>query len=224
MSEAGPDPARGRLFLVTGPDAAERLAVASSVARALDRCALVDGAQVDRMLVSGRVPVGGPLTGELLGQLLLRWSASIAAAETFLLEGYDAVVSDDVQGDRLEDFLDLAAPRDGAPGGAAAPGAGGGHPALGSLGRGRRPPARAGRCRRPEPPRRRPGRHRRAGLRQPAQDRATPPVPRHTHTGGSGPRGWLDPVAVAATSCTSRTGRKRAGRTRRGRSSATCGP
>ncbi len=110
MSEAGPDPARGRLFLVTGPDAAERLAVASSVARALDRCALVDGAEVDRMLVSGRVPVGGPLTGELLGQLLLRWSASIAAAETFLLEGYDAVVSDDVQGDRLEDFLDLAAP------------------------------------------------------------------------------------------------------------------
>ena len=110
MSESGTDPVRGRLFLVTGPDAAERLAVASSVARALDRCALVDGAQVDRMLVSGRVPVGGPLTGELLGQLLLRWSASIAAAETFLLEGYDAVISDDVQGDRVEDFLDLAAP------------------------------------------------------------------------------------------------------------------
>jgi hypothetical protein len=110
MSESGTDPGRGRLFLVTGPEAAERLTVARSVAGALDRCAVVDGAQVDRMLVSGRVPVGGPLTSERLGQLLLRWSATIAAAETFLLEGYDAVVTDDVQGDRLEDFLDLAAP------------------------------------------------------------------------------------------------------------------
>ena len=110
MSDAGPDPARGRLFLVTGPDAVERVAVAVALARALDRSALVDGEAVDGMLVSGRVPTGGPLTAERLGQLLLRWSAALAAAETFQLEGFDAVVTDDVQGPHVEDFLDLAAP------------------------------------------------------------------------------------------------------------------
>ena len=110
MSAAGPDPARGRLFLVTGPDADARAAVASALARALERSAVVDGAQIDRMLVAGRVPVGETLTGEQLGQLLLRWSVALAAAETFQLEGFDAVVTDDVQGDRVEDFLDLAAP------------------------------------------------------------------------------------------------------------------
>jgi len=110
MSEVDPDPARGRLFLVTGADASERVTVAQAVARALERSALVDGAEIDRMLISGRVPLGGPLTGEQLRQLLLRWSATIAAAETFQLEGYDAVVTDDVRGDRVEDFLDLASP------------------------------------------------------------------------------------------------------------------
>jgi hypothetical protein len=110
MSAVDPDPARGRLFLVTGADESERVTVARAVARALERSAVVDGAEIDRMLVSGRVPVGGPLTGEQLGQLLLRWSATIATAETFQLEGYDTVVTDDVQGARVEDFLDLAAP------------------------------------------------------------------------------------------------------------------
>jgi hypothetical protein len=110
MSDAGPDPARGRLFLVTGPEATERVAVAAALARSLDRSAVVDGAAIDRMLVSGRVPVDGALTAERLGQLLLRWSAALAAAETFQLEGFDAVVTDDVQGAHVEDFLDLAAP------------------------------------------------------------------------------------------------------------------
>jgi hypothetical protein len=110
MSAVGPDAARGRLFLVTGADAAERVTVARALARAVERSAIVDGAEIDRMLVAGRVPAGGSMTGERLGQLLLRWSVALAAAETFQLEGYDAVVTDDVQGDRVEDFLDLADP------------------------------------------------------------------------------------------------------------------
>lgn len=110
MTEVDPGPARGRLFLVTGPDSDERLGVATALVRSLDRSALVDGEVVDRMLVSGRVPAEGPLTAERLGQLLLRWSAALAVAETFQLEGFDAVVTDDVQGSHVEDFLDLAAP------------------------------------------------------------------------------------------------------------------
>jgi hypothetical protein len=47
MSESGTDPGRGRLFLVTGPDAAERQTVARSVAGALDRCAVVAAALGD---------------------------------------------------------------------------------------------------------------------------------------------------------------------------------
>ena len=41
---------------------------------------------------------------------LLRWSACLAAAEAYQLEGFDAVVHDVVTGGHLEDFLDLAAP------------------------------------------------------------------------------------------------------------------
>ena len=157
------------------------------------------------------------------GQLLLRWSASIAAAETFLLEGYDAVVSDDVQGDRLEDFLDLAAPetvhlvvlR---------------HPALAA-----------------DTPHW--GLWVEAGDRQPERvaadvlsrlDDARVVTAERAEATGSGPSQsasssplayrWLRPERLARPrggGCdkrTSRTGRERAGRTRRGRSSATCGP
>ena len=41
---------------------------------------------------------------------LLRWSAALAVAETYQLEGFDAVVAEDALGDRLEDFLDLVEP------------------------------------------------------------------------------------------------------------------
>ena len=71
---------RGRLFLVTSPVPDAAAAVAVELAHRLPRCLVVAG------------------------------SACLAAAETYQLEGFDAVVHDVVIGGHLEDFLDLAAP------------------------------------------------------------------------------------------------------------------
>ena len=101
--------ARGRLFLVAAADQAPAAAAALALALRLPRCVLVEGSVVDAMVVSGRPSVNAGSLEET-ERLLLRWSACLAVAETHLLEGYDAVVTDAVTGDHLDDFLDLAAP------------------------------------------------------------------------------------------------------------------
>ncbi len=100
---------RGRLFLITAPSEDAAAAVALELGRRLPRCLVVAGSQVDAMLVSGRPP-SDDVGLEGVRHRLLRWSACLAAAETYQLEGFDAVVSDVITGGHLEDFLDLAAP------------------------------------------------------------------------------------------------------------------
>lgn len=110
------DASRGRLFVVTGAEPATRSSVVIALASRLDRSVAVDCAVFDRMIVSGREPepAAGSSAGEphlgRIRQLLLRWSAGLATAEAYQLEGFDVVVTDDLGGERLEDFLDLAAP------------------------------------------------------------------------------------------------------------------
>ena len=101
--------ARGRLFLVTAPSEDAAAAVGLELGHRLPRCLVVAGTQVDAMVVSGRVP-DNDVGLEGVRHRLLRWSACLAAAETYQLEGFDAVVCDVVTGGHLEDFLDLAAP------------------------------------------------------------------------------------------------------------------
>ncbi len=106
-------PPRGRLFVITGGGAAERAEVAGALAERLERSVVIEAAAFDAMIVSGRSSEPAPPDAVHLPwvrQLLLRWSAALATAETYQLEGYDAVVTDDLTGDRLEDFLDLVAP------------------------------------------------------------------------------------------------------------------
>ncbi|GAA2745623.1 hypothetical protein GCM10009868_27790 [Terrabacter aerolatus] len=106
--ESGP---RGRLLLVTAARAPVRAALAAAVAGRLDRAVLVDGAALEQALCSGAAPGwDDPPTSEQLRLRLLRWSAALAVAETYQLEGFDAIVSEDALGDRLEDFLDLVEP------------------------------------------------------------------------------------------------------------------
>ena len=100
---------RGRLFLVTAPSEDPAAAVALELGRRLPRCLVVAGSQVDAMVVSGRAPADD-VGLEGVRHRLLRWSACLAAAEAYQLEGFDAVVHDVVIGGHLEDFLDLAAP------------------------------------------------------------------------------------------------------------------
>jgi hypothetical protein len=110
------DASRGRLFVVTGAEADTRASLAVAMAARLDRSVTVDCSVFDRMIVSGHEPEPEDPTSAQKAQLghirqrLLRWSAGLATAETYQLEGFDAVVTDDLRGSRLEDFLDLAAP------------------------------------------------------------------------------------------------------------------
>ncbi len=101
---------RGRLFLVTGAQASGTTAVGAALARSFDRAVAIDAAVFDHMVVAGRDPYREPPRAEQLRQLFLRWSAALATAETYQLEGFDAVISDTVLGDHLEDFLDLVSP------------------------------------------------------------------------------------------------------------------
>lgn len=98
---------RGRVFVVSGRDPESRLAVGRALAGHLPSAVLVDVVVLADMVVGDGVPTTGL---EQLRRRLLTWSAAIAMAETYLLEGFDAVVVDDLGGDRLEEFLDLVAP------------------------------------------------------------------------------------------------------------------
>ena len=103
-------PTRGRLLVVTGAPDDVRRQVAGELARHFERGALVDGAAFDAMVVTGRTTRDAPAGLDELRLRMLRISAAIATAETYQLEGFDVVVTDDLRGDGLEDFLDLAAP------------------------------------------------------------------------------------------------------------------
>ena len=100
----------GRLIVISGVQAAGRTTVGYAVAARLPRAIHVDGDTISAMVVSGSVPMTLPAPPAAVEQLFLRWLASIAVAETYLQAGFDAVVTDTVVGDFLEDFLDFVSP------------------------------------------------------------------------------------------------------------------
>jgi hypothetical protein len=108
MSDDLEAPPRGRLFVVTGSPGSPRTDVARALAERLGECLLVDGDAVEAMVV-GRRP-GLPGGSARLRRQLLRWSACLAVAETYQLDGVDAVVTDELLDEAVETFLDLASP------------------------------------------------------------------------------------------------------------------
>lgn len=100
----------GRLVLVTGAQAAGKTTVARALAERLPRAVHVDGEAIHAMVVTGEVPMTLPAPSEAVEQLFLRWMGSIAVAETYQQAGFDAVISDTVSGDFLDDFLDFVSP------------------------------------------------------------------------------------------------------------------
>lgn len=111
MSLTGPTDPRGRLVLVTAARDRDRAALATAVAQRLGHAVVVDGSALEAAVTTG--PSAGwaePPTPPQLRLRLLRWSAALAVAETYQLEGFDAVVAEDARGERLEDFLDLVEP------------------------------------------------------------------------------------------------------------------
>lgn len=102
--------APGRLVLVTGAQAAGKTTVARALAQRLPRAIHVDGDAIHAMVVAGEVPMTLPSSPEGVEQLFLRWLGSIAVAETYQQAGFDAVLSDNVFGEFLDDFLDFVSP------------------------------------------------------------------------------------------------------------------
>jgi len=111
MSDPDEATPRGRLLLVTATRAQVRTALASALALRLDRAVVVDGEALEEAVtLAGTHDWDEPPAPEQLRMRLLRWSAALAVAETYQLEGFDAVVAEEALGDRLEDFLDLVEP------------------------------------------------------------------------------------------------------------------
>ena len=100
----------GRLIVVTGAQAAGKTAVGYAVAARLPRAVHVDGDAISAMVVSGGVPMTLPASPAAVEQLFLRWLGAIAVAETYQQAGFDAVITDNIFGEWLEDFLDFVSP------------------------------------------------------------------------------------------------------------------
>lgn len=98
----------GRLLVVTGPMGPQCHRLAWAVARRLEESVVIDGPILAAMVASERAS-GADELGTIRTSLL-RYCAQIALAETYRRAGYDVVVVEDLPGDRLRDFRDLAEP------------------------------------------------------------------------------------------------------------------
>ncbi len=105
-----PESAPGRLFVILGSDAGNRAAAGRALAEALTKSIFLDGAALAEIVVAGRMPMTQTPTVGALEQLYTRYAGAITLAEVYRANSFDAVVTDDVVGDQLDDFLDLAEP------------------------------------------------------------------------------------------------------------------
>lgn len=104
---APPDDA-GRLFVITGAPASGKSTVGQELADALTKSIFVDGAVMADMVAAGRMPMTAEPTIGALEQLFTRYAGALTLADVYRANGFDTVIADDMVGDYLEDFLDLA--------------------------------------------------------------------------------------------------------------------
>lgn len=108
MSDDASSVAMGRLIVVSGLAAAGKTTVGRALAESLPRAVHIDGQAVHAFMVTGAEPYAEPRTSEGLEQMLLRYSGALAVSEVYRLAGYDAVITDNILGTFLGDFIDLA--------------------------------------------------------------------------------------------------------------------
>ncbi|YAL84170.1 phosphotransferase [Dermacoccaceae bacterium W4C1] len=100
----------GRLFVITGVQAAGKTTVGEALAATLNKSVFIDGDTVGNMVVSGSAPMTDPASPEAIEQLLFRYAGALVLADTYRAAGFDAVVTDNVFGEFMEDYLEIAAP------------------------------------------------------------------------------------------------------------------
>ncbi|MBO1755917.1 hypothetical protein [Allobranchiibius sp. CTAmp26] len=98
----------GRLFVITGAPACGKSTVGRALADALTKSIFVDGAVMADMVAAGRMPMTAEPTIGALEQLFTRYAGALTLADVYRANGFDTVVADDMVGDYLDDFLDLA--------------------------------------------------------------------------------------------------------------------
>lgn len=84
--------------MITGIPASGKSTVARALMQRSERGVAVDGDTVRAMVCSGGVEMSPDAGEEALGQLRLRWRASLAVADLYLRAGFDVAFSDNVLG------------------------------------------------------------------------------------------------------------------------------
>ncbi|TWP36540.1 AAA family ATPase [Leekyejoonella antrihumi] len=103
-------PSPGRLFVITGAQAAGKSTVGLALAEALSKAVFIDGDLIGNTVVSGKDLITEPATVGAIEQLFLRYAGALTLADVYRTAGFDAVVADNIFGDYLDDFLEIAAP------------------------------------------------------------------------------------------------------------------
>ncbi len=97
---------QGDLFVLTGVMAAGKSSVAEALARRFERAAHVRGDAFRRFIVSGRDPMGPPLSEEAERQLALRRALGADAALAYRAAGFTAVLQDLYLGRHLVEVVE----------------------------------------------------------------------------------------------------------------------
>lgn len=95
------------IFLITGIMASGKSTVAQLLAESLKKSVHVRGDAFRRMIVNGREEYMSPPSDEAARQLELRYKLTGSVADTFLDEGFTAVIQDVVLGSYLTHFVQL---------------------------------------------------------------------------------------------------------------------
>ncbi|NNG39345.1 AAA family ATPase [Flexivirga sp. ID2601S] len=100
----------GRLFVITGAQAAGKSTVGQALAEGLRKAVFIDGDTIGGMVASGAAGMSQPPTVEAIEQLFLRYAGALTLADVYRAAGFDAVIADNIFGTFLDDFLSIAAP------------------------------------------------------------------------------------------------------------------
>lgn len=100
----------GRLFVISGAQAAGKTTVGQALADALPRSVFIDGDAIGDFVVSGKALMTEPPEVEAVEQLFLRYAGALTVADVYRSAGFDAVIADNIFGTFLDDYLMIAAP------------------------------------------------------------------------------------------------------------------
>lgn len=102
--------ATGRLFVISGAQAAGKSTIGRALAHALPKAAFIDGDAIGNFVLSGKAHMSEPPTVAAVEQLFLRYAGALTVADVYRSAGFDAVIADNIFGTFLDDYLNIAAP------------------------------------------------------------------------------------------------------------------